>query len=149
MLIYLIAVIEMLFYLLAVPVRVMLRVKGLRAETNVTLFDIPLSGKKKSSRKLLHVIRNMRFERIVLTGRVSLGDAAATALLCGGLEGLMRCLAGRTKHLRVEVQPVFSNEQMFDIRGIIRARTGQIMWAALREMKGRFDPWTSIRSRAS
>ncbi|MGX8705649.1 MAG: hypothetical protein ACSW8J_03625 [bacterium] len=149
MLVYFVAVIEMLFYLLAVPVRVMLRVKGLRAETKVTLFDISLPRKKRGSRKILHVIRNMRFDRIVLTGRVSLGDAAATALMCGSLEGLTRCLAGRVKYLRVEVHPVFSNELMFDIKGIIRARTGQIMWAALREMKGRIQPWTSIRLRAS
>ena len=53
------------------------------------------------------------------------------------------------ERLRVDVRPVFSDELAFELRGMLRARTGQIMLAVLRTMKGRIHPWTSIRLKAS
>lgn len=164
MLVYLIAFGEMLFYLLSVPVNLAVRVKGLRAGTGVAAFDVVAArrragrvlrvgnntdGKKPGFHAVWPVLRRMRFDRVELVGRVSLGDAAATALLCGGLNGLGRSLAGRAERLRVDVRPVFSDELTFELRGMLRARTGQIMLAVLRTMKGRIHPWTSIRLKAS
>lgn len=164
MLVYLIAIVEVLFYMLSVPVNLAVRVQGLRAGTGVAAFDGHAArrragralraegesgGRKPGFRAVWLVLRRVRFDRVELVGRVSLGDAAGTALLCGGLNGLGRSLAGRAERLRVDVRPVFSDELCLEFRGMLRARTGQIMLAVLREMKGRINPWTSIRSRAS
>ena len=161
MIVYIVAAAQALVYLLSIPVNVALRLEGLKSGSGVAVFDrgaavhralIALSGKQgkgPSLRRVWPVLRRVRFDRIELTGRVSLGDAAATALFCGALNGLGRSLRGRARLLRVGVQPDFSDELRLELRGMVSARSGQIMLAAIRAMKGRIHPWTSIRSRAS
>ena len=164
MFVYLVALLQALLYLLSIPVNLAVRVKGLKAGTGLAVFDgiaarrraarslssgNDVEGKGPGFREIWPILRRMRFDRVELVGRVSLGDAAATALLCGGLNGLGRSLAGRAERLRVDVRPVFSDELAFELRGMLRARTGQIMLAVLRTMKGRIHPWTSIRLKAS
>lgn len=162
--IFIIAVIESLFYILAIPVNVAVRLDGLRFGSGVAAFDAvaarhralaALAGKNRKRRggqsfsNIWPILRRLRFERVELTGRVSLGDAARTALLCGALNGLGRGLRARADRLRVDVRPDFSDAPRFELRGMVCARTGQIMLAAIRARKGRFFSWTSIPSKAS
>lgn len=161
MIVYIVAAAQALVYLLSIPVNVALRLDGLKSGSGVAAFDrgaaahramAALSGGQGGGpafRRVWPVLRRVRFDRIELTGRVSLGDAAATALLCGALNGLGRSLRGRASRMRIAVQPDFSDELHLELRGMASARSGQIMLAAFQAMKGRFHPWTSIRSRAS
>ena len=161
MIVYIVAAAQALAYLLSIPVNVALRLDGLRTGSGVSAFDpgaavrraiAALSGdqgKGPAFRRVWPVLRRVRFDRIELTGLVSLGDAAATALMCGALNGLGRSLRGRAQRLCIRVQPDFSDELRLELRGMVSARSGQIMLAAIRAMKGRFHPWTSIRSKAS
>ena len=64
-------------------------------------------------------------------GRICLGDAAATALLCGGITALLQCLPARSK--RVRLTPDFSSDQIaLHFSGMLRARSGQIILAMLK-----------------
>ena len=160
MIVYIVALAEAAFYLLAVPVHLAVRLDGLTAGAGVALFDGRAALRKAGTRRekagggpglraVWPVLRRLRFERVELTGRVSLGDAAATALACGLLNGAGRCLAARADALRIEVTPVFSDAPRLELRGMLRARAAQIILAVIRSRKGRILSWTSIPSRAS
>lgn len=155
MLVYLVAALEAFFYLCAVPVGLVVRIEGVRARVGVSLFDaVPVrrgsaSGGGPGARRGWAVLRRLRFDDVELTGSVALGDAAATAVACGGLNALGRSLRGRTRRMRVAVKPDFSDRVHVELCGMLRARTGQIILAVLITVKGRIRLWKSIRSRAS
>ena len=82
----------------------------------------------------VHLLRHARVERLCLEGRISLPDAAGTALLCGGAHVLLGMLApfAAQNALRVRLQPDFTaagSDVLFS--GMVSIRTGHIILAAL------------------
>ena len=177
MLVYLIAALEAAFYLMAVPLNAALRFEsrggphwglglsafapGRAARQAGRRLRLLKSRKRRGlSREKLRLVtgflRALKPEEARLTGRVSLGDAAATALFCGGLNALGQGLRGPAPAVRVNVRPDFSGAARVELQGMIRVRAGQIILAAARtgavyigrNMKGRAT-WTSIPSRTS
>lgn len=152
MLVYLIAAVEALGYLSAVPVCVAFWLEGgdgLHAGVGAGTFDaraalrraIRQAGRKRKKRRGarigfgrgLRLFSKIKLERFVLRGRLGLGDAAATAVACGGLNALGASLRGRVEAVSVDVAPAFdADAPRVEIRGMVRARAGQIMIAAAR-----------------
>lgn len=149
MLPYIVALAEALFYLWSVPVTlavVMDSGTGLRPGVGVSAF-VRHRARRRALADLAggagegsggldpgavrRVLRRVRFDRLELTGRASLGDAAATALLCGALNGLGCGLRGRAAALRVAVRPDFSNDFRVELRGMLTAPAGKVIAAAL------------------
>lgn len=143
MLPYIVAAAEAAFYLLCVPVNLALAVDGgagLRVGAGVSLFaryrarrravsDLAEPNGRRGGPgrgRLWRAARRLRFERIELTGRVSLGDAAATAVLCGALNGAACALRPRTDALRAAVRPDFSGACRLELRGVLTARAGRV-----------------------
>ena len=94
-------------------------------------------------RAALCFVRHLR-PRARLQGALGLGDAAATALVCGGLAAL-----GAIPGLDVAVAPDFrANRFQADLSGMVCARPGQIIYAAARAAIhyaiGRIRSWKSI-----
>ena len=109
MLVALVAVMESLFYLCSIPVKLSVRLDDFKAGSRLTVFGARLNrgkGKGPDAIQVLKVLRRVRFERLEARGRICLGDAAATALLCGGMTALLQCLPAR--HKRVRLTPDFS-----------------------------------------
>ena len=154
MIVYVVALLEALVYLAAIPVDLVVSADGLTARAAVSAFGLrPRPGGGKGGgpgfSEVWPVLRRLRFERVALTGQVSLGDAAATALLCGALNGAGRCLRARPDRLHVAVTPVFSGDIRVELRGMLRARTGRIALAIVQSRKGRIMEWINTRSKAS
>lgn len=151
-----------LFYLAAVPVSVAVVAEGgVRVGASVFLpgaavrsarpvrsgprrkkgMDLPLAV-----RASLAFIRRLRPMEMRLTGRIGLGDAAQTALVCGMLTSM-----NAIPRARVCIQPDFSAPG-FSVSGILSARAGNLMLAALSGagtlLAGRIRTWKSIRSKA-
>jgi len=159
MLVNAVALLEALFYLCAVPVNLALRLRGLRLGAGLSAFewraarkraalDIakpPKRNRGPAPRRALRVLSRLRIDRARLTGRVALGDAAATALACGALTGLARALSGRAGRVEVDVRPDFGGDVAVELDGMIRARTGQIILAAIRVLTEEAFPWTTTR----
>ena len=90
-----------------------------------------------------------------IDGSFGTGDAAATALICGGVRSIghaLRCATGRS--VRLSLTPVFSADRLqAELSGMISLRAGHIMLAALLGVfeyaSGRISQWTSIPSKAS
>ncbi len=146
--VYLVALLEALFYLSRVPVNLALAFDldmGLKLGAGVSAFERRYArrralkrlsspdagGDGPDARTVWRVLRRMRFERVELTGRVALGDAGLTALLCGALNGLACAAAGHADRVRSRVAPDFSNAFRLELRGMLRARTGQIIIAII------------------
>ena len=162
MIVGLVALMEALFYLLAVPVHLAVRLDGLRTGAGLSIFE-RRAARRRADRKLktasggdigpnprraLQVLSRLRIDRAELTGRVALGDAAATALMCGALNGLARASGRRAGRLRVDVRPDFASEEVsVALSGMIRARTGQIILATLQVWIKEAIPWISTRLR--
>ena len=151
MLIYLIAALEAAFYLMAVPLNAALRFEsqgGPRLGMGLSAFASGRAARqarqrlrrlrprkrralpKGSLRLAARFFRELKPEEVRLTGRVSLGDAAATALFCGGLNALGQSLRGPMPVVCVGVRPDFSGAARVELQGMIRVRTGHIMLAA-------------------
>lgn len=162
MFISLVAAVQAAIYLCAIPVNLALVFDdrtGLRVGSGVSAFAeyravrrarrslrFPSGNGGPKARDVWGVLRRMRFERASLTGSVSLGDAALTALACGGIRALAGQLRGRARHLAVDVRPDFSAPEVrWALRGMVQARTGQIMLAVLIFVRGRILSWTSTR----
>lgn len=155
--VYLIAAAEALFYLCAVPVNLAVRVDGLRSGAGLSAFEgrvavrrarqalIGKNGKEgPEPRRVLRVLRRVRLERATVAGRAALGDAAATALFCGGLRALLGALP--VKRLRVDLRPDFSADRFaLELSGMFRARSGQIILATLIVLTEEAFSWTSTR----
>ena len=144
----LVAIVEALFYLFNVPVCVALAVDdktGLRVGTGMSAFagrparrralrSLMAPGTKKPGPRpgqVWAVLRRLRIRRLEVSGRVALGDAAATALCCGLLTGAVCGLRGRAAAFRADVRPDFSNDFRVELRGMLTARAGDIMIAVL------------------
>ena len=174
MLYALIALMQTLFYLAAVPLHLAVLIQGApgprlaaglapfspaaaarRARRALKAPPKPKKARHSGGRAALRTLFKARKDaEILLTGQVALGDAAATALACGALNGLGAALRGALPRLRVDVRPDFSASDVRAVfRGMIRLRAGQIMLALFRAewelVKGRFFPWKGNRSRAS
>ena len=148
---YIVAIVEGLFYLMCVPVHLALVFEGgagLKVGAGVSAFAgqrarrraaSDLSGGSKKSGpepgRVWSVLRRMRFERMEIYGTLGLGDAASTALLCGAVNGAFGSLRGRAAHFRADVRPDFSSPLRVELRGMLTARTGQIIRAILFERK--------------
>lgn len=139
-----IGAIEALFYLSCVPIHVALAVDGLDAGAGVSAFggararrralrDLAGPPRRGGPGTLWRTARRVRFDRLELTGTVSLGDAALTAVACGALNGLAGGLRLRAARARVRVRPDFSNDFRLQLRGMLTARAGKIIWAALNQ----------------
>lgn len=155
-----VALAQALYYLMSIPVCLAVRVDGLRAGAGISLFERGAAGNRAAralagsgqggkgpdARRVLRVLRRLKIDRLELTGRVSLGDAAATALLCGGLNGLIRSLRGRVRRVKANVTPDFSAEGVaIELCGMLRARSGQIILATLQVWTEEAFSWTGIR----
>ena len=160
---YLIAVLETLFYLCSIPVRAAFRLNTESAApfgAGVGLFHArPATRGPKPKRRVgtgavLRMLRRLRFASITLRGSVNLGDAAATALACGALRALSPSIGIRAARVTVDISPRFDGKgPAVALAGTIEARVGQIILAAARSgmdyLSGRIAPWTDIRSKAS
>lgn len=152
MMVYVVALLDALIYLSAVPVCAAFCLNlrdGLRAGAGVGAFQSrgalrrarrqmarggPVSiGPNIGPGAALRFVRGLRVDRVSLQGRLGLGDAAATALACGALTALGAALRGRAASLEVDVAPLFDvDAPTGELRGMIRARAGQIIIAAAR-----------------
>lgn len=152
MLVYLVALIEAFAYVSAVPVCAAFCLSlrdGLRVGAGVGAFDsrgalrrarrqMARGGRRRAkarvdARMALGTLKRLRFERVSLCGRLGLGDAAATAVACGGVTALASALRGRAASMEVDVAPLFdADAPTAELRGMIRARAGQIIVAAAR-----------------
>lgn len=171
MLIYLVAALEALVYLCAVPICAAFCVStkdAPRFGAGVAAFGgraalrrarknsvKPKKRRKSAAARPLKLLRRLRGVRVALWGRLNLGDAAATALACGALRALAEALAAtRAGRARVDVVPVFDGDApQIVLAGMIRLRAGQIIAAAARGgadiVSGRISKWTDTRSKAS
>ncbi len=171
--VYLVALVDALAYLGAVPVCLAFCAEGgavPRFGVGLAAFDeaaalrrarrdmarpSPRARRRKVGSPLVwRILKNLRPDRFALWGRLGLGDAAATALACGALRALAAALGLRALESEVELAPDFSaGSPRVNVRGMLRARAGQIIIAAARgetaNKKERFIPWTDARSKAS
>ena len=153
MLVYIIAILEALAYVGAVPVWVAFCLStegGLRAGTGVGVFErrfalrkareasrspIAKEGRSRKGdlRRTLAVLKRLRNAGIRLRGRLGLGDAAATAVACGALQALGPALAARAGRVDIAVTPDFDSPELhIELQGMIRVRVGQIISAGVR-----------------
>ena len=174
MLIYIVAAVEALAYLSAVPVCAAFSLStegGLRFGVGLGAFErrfalrrarrASVSADKKPRRRgrgdpkrLWQMVSRLRGADIRLSGRLGLGDAAATAVACGALGALGTALGARAGRVRIDVAPRFDScELSAELRGMIRARSGQIISAMasgqIDAISRRISKWKSIRSKAS
>lgn len=106
-------------------------------------------------RALQSLSGHIRVDRIRLFGYFGFGDAALTALVCGGLTALgtaLRCASGRD--VRLNLTPDFSGGPLrAELNGMISVRVGHIMLAALLGVyqygTRRLKEWTSTPLKAS
>lgn len=160
--VYLIAGLEALFYLCAIPVCAAFRLNTESAEpfgAGVALFGVRpalrnAKSKKGGARSALRVLLRLRGVSVTLRGSLDLGDAAATALACGALRAWFPALCVRADRVAVDVSPRFGGDGFsVELKGMIKARSGQIILAAARSgmdsINGRIAQWISTRSKAS
>lgn len=151
-----IAALEALFYLCAIPIHLAVTLEGLRAGTGLSAFEWraarrraardmakePGKGDKGPDfRRTIKLLGRLRMERVRLAGRLSLGDAAATALACGAINGLTLALSGRAGRVESDVRPDFGSGILLRLDGMIRARAGQIILAVIRVSIEEAFPW--------
>lgn len=165
-----VAVLQSLVYLWAVPVCVAFRLStrgDLRFGVGVSAFRRraalrrakakPLTLRRrrrgKGERLLWRAIRRLRGADIRLRGRISLGDAAATATACGALRALAAALGSHAGRVEADIAPLFGeNDLCVDLTGMIRLRSGQIMNAiamsGIDSISRRIAKWTDTRLKA-
>lgn len=166
MLVYAVALAQALAYLGAVPLYLALRLRagdGFKWGVGFSAFERrfalrnlkPRAAKKRGAkikpRLAWDFARRLRVERVSVRGRLSLGDAAATAMACGALRALSGGLrAGGT--VAVDVAPDFdAAAPRAELQGMVRVRSGQVIIAAARcgldYANGRIAQWKSTRSK--
>ena len=160
----LIAALDALYCLANVPLCLAFRVEwrgGLRSGAGLAPFDERAARRKAlramgtggrkggpSPKAILSILRRAR-PALSASVTLSLGDAAATALLCGALNALGGALRG----VSLNATPDFGGSLAFCAQGMVTARAGHIMAAATRygvkQIIRRMKAWTSTPSRAS
>jgi hypothetical protein len=157
------ALIEALIYLASIPLCGAFALStegGLRFGVGVSAFDLrralrharrcrPVRSRrgKNGANQAWQILRRLKGARMGLQGRLGLGDAAATALVCGAL----RSLSGA--RVTVDVTPVFSGDGLYlELQGMIRLKTGQIIRAIainqIENIRRRIARWTDTRLKA-
>lgn len=101
---------------------------------------------RRTTRQALRTLRQLRGATFSLRGDICLGDAAATALACGALQALAAAIGARAFRVRLGIAPRFDSDMPgAELRGMIRARVGQIILAAahsgVTELNGRIAQW--------
>ncbi len=172
MLVYLIASIQFISYLLSVPLCVAFCLTtrgGLRVGVGVGAFErrfamkrarktrkppkLPRGGGGPGMGLALQTLRRLRGGGLTLRGSLCLGDAAATAVACGALRALGTALGARAGRVEIDVEPVFNDlAPRARLEGMIRARAGQIIAAAalsgIESINRRIAQWTDTPSKA-
>ena len=157
------ALVEALIYLASIPLCgafILSTEGGLRFGVGVSAFDLgralrharryrPVKARRGKTNANLswQILRRLKGSRMRLQGRLGLGDAAATAVVCGAL----RSLGGA--RVAVDVTPEFSGDGLcLELQGMIRLRTGQIMSAIatnqIENIRRRIARWTNTRLKA-
>ena len=161
----------LLFYAAAIPVHIAFRLQtdaDVPFRFGISLFvpRRPLKSVRQNKKRFrfpikLHpadaffaaktALRQLKIDRITLSGEFGSGDAAATALICGSISaiGCMIC-----KRAALRLTPDFSADRLrVDLTGMISLRAGHIMTAALlgafQYGLRRFKAWTGIPLKAS
>ena len=171
MIVPLFALLDALFYLAHVPLCLAFCLEwrdGPRAGAGLTVFD-PAAARRQARRRMfrgkarkkrharrwrtaLRILGRAK-PRVDVTGRLCLGDAAATALACGGLNALGRALAGPLPGLRLDVAPAFDGGLRASAQGMVTLEAGHIITAAARcgmeQIIGRINTWKSAPSKPS
>ena len=146
--VYIAAALQLLLYLLCMPVHIALRAEGidsLRLGVGIAAFDRRAArrralrrrrrGRQRTPRpgRLWRAALRLRLARVSVSGSLCLGDAALTALACGALAALARGIAVRADRARIDLRPDFAGERLrFALSGMVSARAGQIMIAILK-----------------
>ena len=180
MVVYWVAAAELLFYLCAVPLRMAfcLRSEGeIKFGAGIGFFErrfalnqalARLSGEKPAGKffklrwknipdagKLIWgFVKRIQIDQVSLYGRFSMGDAASTALICGGVNALACALRAATPKVSMNIHPEFNHSSVhIELQGMICVRTGQVMFAAilsgLNYANGRIAQWISTQLKAS
>ena len=160
-----VAGVQLMVYLLSLPVYFTFRADNLRIRARLSAFQpsrprritaVKPANASKSPllRSVWHFLRALRPTRIALQGTLRLPDAALTALACGGLCAAARGLSVRAEKSRIDIRPDFASDAVrIVLCGMVSARVGQIMLALLSvgydDVKGRLLSWTSTRLKTS
>ena len=112
----------------------------------------PGAALRAAWRAAAFALRRVRFG-VDAEGEFGAGDAAVTALVCGGAMALERALRAAGWDARLRLKPDFSGAGVRgEVTCMISARAGHIMAAALlgawEYATGRFAQWTDTPSRA-
>lgn len=94
--------------------------------------------KRRSAGKALKLIPHLQIEYFSARLLIGTGDAAATALLCGGVRSLAGVLAGASKQAATDIRPEFSGKCLkgeADI--VISMKLGRLLSPALASVLGR------------
>lgn len=179
MIVYLVAAIETLIYLSAIPLHIAIYIRttdGFAVSAGFSLFEKRFAQRRafrrlgraqKAKRKrrsdksmprrvrlILHMLRHMEHISIHFKGAMCLGDAASTALIYGSIQSLRYTLHPFYPNLSLDILPDFNGEKSHvEIQGMISLHTGQIIYAALsgavKNTNRRVKQWISIRLKAS
>ncbi|MBR6767227.1 MAG: hypothetical protein IKM02_04680 [Clostridia bacterium] len=179
MIVYLVAAIEILLYLCAVPLHIAVCFQAGDSFSTSAAFSFfegrfakrrafmrleraekkPPDAHKGISmprkvRLILHILRHMDSISIKIHGNVSTSDAAATALICGCARSVEYALRPFFPGLMLDIFPDFTGEKFrTELYGMISLRSGQIIRAALKgalkNANRRITQWISIQSKAS
>ena len=165
-----VAAVMTLLYIAVIPVHIVFRLQtdaekifriGISIfRPNLALKPARHKNKNFKPPKVLHppdalsaaktALRRIKIEQICLDGEFGSGDAASTALICGGISAIS-CMFSKRTALRLT--PDFSADRLrIDLTGMISMRFGHIMTAALlgafQYGLRRFKAWTSIPLKA-
>ncbi|MBE5773574.1 MAG: DUF2953 domain-containing protein [Clostridiales bacterium] len=176
MIVYWVAALEILAYLVAVPLHlaVFLRTQGgMSASAGFSLFEArfarrsamkklgrdadakkPGGNASRKTRFILRLARDTRRLSLTVRGSFSTGDAASTALASGLIRASEASFAPFFGKLSLNLTPDFNASSSYaDIQGMISLHLGQIIYAtvygAIKNTNRRITQWISIRSKAS
>ena len=111
--------------------------------------------KLRMLRALKYILPRIKIEKLVLTGSISSGDAAGTALICGSVNSIGAALeAIWPEGTQIFLQSDFSGKgSALQFSGMVSLRAGHIILAALigavEVIKGRISQWKSTRLKIS
>ena len=166
-----VAILQALFYLSAVPICAAFSLStcgGLRFGVGISAFErrfalrrarsgTPPASRRRRDRsagKLLwRAARRLRGARIRVQGHLDLGDAAATATACGAIQAIAAALGSRAGRVEVDIAPLFAGDSVcVELTGMIRLRSGQIMsviaMSGIESISRRLARWTDTRLKA-